>query len=405
MKDTVLVTTHERPTPPFSGANHKIHDVIWALQDVYRLEVLVYDPDPSYRDALRDYWTGPLVQTRVVQPCGQALEFRALIAGTLRTALMRDFRLERSWIEEIARDTKAAVLIVDGLSGLPIVEYYPRGVIASVHDCMSRYYLAQRNRSRDWREWLMWTARRRGALTLERRYLHRASAVHVVTQEDADLLRAVNPGAKTGVVPIGSFGQPAPFAGAEASSGSPSPVLTWGDLASPPVREGFRALISVPDWVALLAWGGVTVLGRVPAASFDAEFPSVRGQVRYVERVDDLDSFVSGFQVVVLPDLGGTGQKNRCFDALRLGRCVAGLAEVFRDLPESAARYYLLCKTGDELARRVLNVLRDGTYQEVGSRAARLFAEHLGPESFRAKWVEVVESVPAIGHSTERSNC
>jgi hypothetical protein len=38
MKDTVIITTHERPTPPFSGAN-KIHDIIWALRDVYRLAV------------------------------------------------------------------------------------------------------------------------------------------------------------------------------------------------------------------------------------------------------------------------------------------------------------------------------------------------------------------------------
>jgi hypothetical protein len=100
----------------------------------------------------------------------------------------------------------------------------------------------------------------------------------------------------------------------------------------------------------------VTVLGRVSGESFQAEFPSVARQVRYVQKVDDLDAFICKFQVVILPDVEGRGQKNRCFDALRLERCVAGLSEVFRGLPVSDTPYYLLCKTWDELVQCVLDV-------------------------------------------------
>ena len=396
MKDTVIITTHERPTPPFSGANHKIHDIIWALQDVYRLEVLVYDPDPGYADSLKEYWTGPSVRTRVVQPGGQWLQVRALLAGTLRTALMRNFQLERYWIEEIRQTATAVALIADGLSGLPIVEYYPVGVIASVHDCMSCYYLAQQRRSRNRREWLLWALRRRGALALERRYLHRASLVHMVTQEDADLLRRVNPGAKTAVVPIVSIGLQIPGVTGQVETNAMPSVLIWGNLGAPPVREGFRALISAPEWAALIGLGDVTVLGRVPVESFQAEFPSAAKQVRYIQKADDLDAFICKFQLVILPDMEGRGQKNRCFDALRLGRCVAGLSEVFRGLPVSDTPYYLSRKTWGDLVQCVLDACRDQTYRETGARARQVLADHLGSESYRNKWMEFVESVPAL---------
>ena len=76
--------------------------------------------------------------------------------------------------------------------------------------------------------------RRRGTLALERRYLRTASLVHTVTQEDADLLRRVNPSAKTAVVPIVSIGLWTSGMIGQVETDSVPSILIGGDLGAPP---------------------------------------------------------------------------------------------------------------------------------------------------------------------------
>ncbi len=113
----------------------------------------------------------------------------------------------------------------------------------------------------------------------------------------------------------------------------------------------------------------------------------------YYDRVSDLNAFISSFDVIVIPDDAGTGQKNRTLDAMRLGKCVVGLPPAFLGMPSAHPPYYSVVSSIDDVAPCVKNLLDTGAWGGIGERARQVFDERFNWESFRTQWVQLIESM------------
>ncbi len=389
-KRAVIVTSHEWPAPPLFGAHRKIHDVILALKDEFAVHLVVYSPEKDAAQALQEYWDGR-VCVNVLRPKDRFSSLRAVTKGTLRTVEMRRFDAELALVRGITAGSGGAVLLIDGLSGLPILRHFGGATICSLHDAMSDYFRIQKESARHGKEHLLWWLRERAALRLERRFLHRVRTVHMVTEEDAARIRSVNPRARTVVIPV--LGR-LPAAGVGGGPGLPGSsngrVLLWGNIALGPVREGMRRLVSSRVWGEAAGKLDVWCLGRAKESVFRAHFPVIGRNVGYVDIAEDLPAFLSTFNAVVIPDLEGRGQKQRAFEALRLGLCVAGFPEAFRGLPRAVEPYFLERNTADELLEDLMSTLTEGRARAMGERARVVMETDLGFEGFRNAWLDLV---------------
>lgn len=391
----VVVTTHEWPAPPLLGANRKIHDVILALREQLAVHVVVYSPEKDAARALQEYWQGRVCFS-VLRPKDRFSSLRAMTKGTLRTVEMRRFDSELALIRRITAERGGTVLLIDGLSGLPIVDRFNGPTICSLHDAMSDYFRVQRRSSSHGKERLVWWLREKAALRLERHFLHRVRTVHMVTEEDAALIRSVNPHARTVVIPV--LGRLPEGSGDGRTARPASPrgrILIWGNIGLGPVREGLRRLVSSHSWGEAAGKLDVWCLGRVKEGVFRTQFPTVGGNVRYVDIVEDLPAFLSTFDVAVIPDVEGRGQKHRAFEALRLGLCVTGFPEAFRGLPRTPEPYFLEKDNADELLEGLMSALTQDRARALGERARVVMQTELGFERFQKAWLDLVlQSVP-----------
>lgn len=392
-RTNVIVTTYEWPAPPFSGANRKIHDVVRALSEPFKVTVITYGALPGAGPALEDYWAGAVdLVVLARRQCFPAA--RALVQRTLRSVTARRFREEREAIMMAARGHARSVLLVDGLSGLPILRYVESGAVSSLHDSMVDYFAIQASSSRRFDYYVLWSLRARAAARLCAHYLHRADAVHAVTEEDAARLRRAFPAIATSVIPIlGALPVRSELFRDRCPSSERPQVLVWGNLSLGPVREGFRRLVSSPEWARLTSSAEVRVIGKISEHAFREAFPGHWQRVSYVERVEELETFLAECSVIVVPDVSGCGQKNRTLEAMRLGVCVAGFPEAFRGLPRGDTRCFLQDEDPDKLIRAIKDAAASGESRTVGSAGRALVDSLFGFEAFRAAWVALLDSV------------
>lgn len=391
-RGVLVVTCDEPPVPPLNGNNRKIHDVLWALAPDYDLEVVVYPISDAQRAALTEYWSDAGLHWHFLTRQTRGRHARAIRERLSLPTVTRDFSAEAGVVRAcVVRGTECRVL-VDLISGSPLCTRVPGGVLVSGHDCMSHFWRSMAHWAGSWREKWLALARRQFALQAERRFYHLAHRVHVVSSLDVQELAKVNPRARTVVIPLGGrSADPARLRPASERRGG----VIWGNLAFGPIAAGARRLVRAMS-ARPGAWSEWSLIGGVPAAEAQRRIPEL-GQtgLRYTERVADLSATLGGARIVVLPDLSGAGQKNRCLDALSHACCVAGMAEVFRDFPGRSGTHFLEVSTPEELARRLEPVTMQEA-ESLGMEGRRLFETHFTMPALATRWRAALEALPPV---------
>jgi hypothetical protein len=329
---SLIITCDEPPRFPLNGNNRKAFEVIQAVQENYRVHIIAYPTGDSDWRSLQDQWTGFNVEChrhfrreafRHVRSLGQRLSL---------PTISRDFDREFQTVRNIVGREGASKILIDFISGAPLLNKASgSGIVLSGHDCMS-YLFEQEMRwaNRLTAKFHYWF-RRQFALNAERRFAHLAKRVHLVSERDALEFSRVNRRVQTTVIPIG---------GSMARSSDLIPYiersrkLIWGNLGSELIAIGLKSLLEAIWESGIKRMTDWHIIGKLPKDEALRLIPRILDLgLQYSSAVEKIGEFLGDTKVLVLPDAGGTGQKNRTLDGMSHGCCVMGLSEVFRGIP------------------------------------------------------------------------
>lgn len=171
--------------------------------------------------------------------------------------------------------------------------------------------------------------------SLERRLAGPETVWHVVSPSDAAYLRGRFPDQRIWAIPV--------MLPAEILASPDNPrrdtlnnrveILIYADLRQAHLRRSFlRFAGDVAQRIDIPCGVRFVILGRVPE---DAELAAALEGLSYefIEWADDYIEVLRSADIVVLPDLDGTGLKNRAIQALALGGAVVGTSVAFEGIP------------------------------------------------------------------------
>lgn len=388
---SLVITCDEIPVPPLNGNNRKVHDIIKALCGHYQLHVVVYPRATDDEAALHSYWGGSGVILHFIQRRTKGRHFRAVLHQLSLPTVTRNFQAECEIVRQVLIGDPEAKVLIDLISGSPLCRYLSGGVVISGHDCMSHFWKEMGRWAPDRGSIIKAYVRRRFALQAERKFYHLAHHVHVVSRLDEQELLHINPKARYVVIPLG---------GPSADEKNLLPHcdryggIIWGNLDFPPIAQGLHRLLEgIDPGLRLTGW---KLIGGLPKSTALARFPLIAALgLEYISRAADLEKILGSVRYLVLPDLAGAGQKNRCLDGLRHGCCVVGLPEVFRDLPGQLGREFIQFESPEEMGRNWPDLVRHDSAM-IGAAGRKLFQQHFTIETLGARWRELIADMPPV---------
>lgn len=336
------------PLPPLDGHNRPVWEMVRMWSDRVPVEVVV-DAAPENLGRLKEEWRGRNVRFHPVPRRPRSRPVRAVARRWLLPSTRRHFSCEAETLRNLARNHAAPIVLAQFITSAPVLEFLGGpGTVLSGHDCMSRFFAAQARAARSWSAKCHHRARRWLALGMERAYAHRAAITHVYSPDDAAEWRCINPRAVFRAIPVST---PTPESHLLRPWPARSGVLIWGTLMDATVVDGLRRLLreslaAPPDLRA-----GWRVVGRVPESEARGLIPELsEAGVAYTTSIPDLGRALGGTSILVIPDTGGAGQKNRVVEGFAHGCCVLGLEAAFRGLPGGREGLHVAADPG-ELAR------------------------------------------------------
>jgi hypothetical protein len=396
--DALIVTCDQVPMPPLNGTSKKVHDVLAGLRNAVKVHALVYPDAAGDMSALREYWAGSSIEFHALERVWYAPRTRSVLSGRSVPTVTRNFRAESAVVSGLARRYANARLLIDFITGAPLVERFSAGVVISGHDCMSHLFREEGDRASSIATRAHFRLREVHARRAERRFYHQADNVHVVSEKDAWELRRIDPRIRTTVIPVSAQ---VPKVLKPCGAQGRGRRLIWGNLASPVILAGTRRLVAAAARRAPGALRGWTLVGRVEPEEAARLVPDlIETGVDYVPSIEDMSSVLAEASIVLLPDVGGTGQKNRTLDALAHGACVIGLAEVFRGI-EPLGQYVEVYDFDEALTFAATQAA--ATIEAIGVRA-RAHAATFDVSQRPEQWLKLLTSLPPIrAHASGRN--
>ena len=296
----------------------------------------------------------------------------------------------KAFCEMVDRD-RPDLLLYDGLPVAPLSLIYPEipAVLACV-DAMSLRQLRLAARTRNPLRLADHLMRLVASYTLEKLFLGRVAAVHVVSEVDAAYLQRLSPRAKVYAIPI--------VTPVEARAPLPDKdrnrFVLWGDVSVSYLRAGiFNFLKTVPAKL-----GGVrfVIVGRhAPDPELKALI-ALHPNVEFLDWVDDLTALIAASAAVILPDASGTGIKNRTLHALALGTAVIGSPSALEGIPVASGTNAFECNTADEFVAAI-HVIRNepATAAAIEQAGPHLIDERYSRRVVGGQWMALLQSLMA----------
>lgn len=382
----ILVLTPQIPYPPRQGTALRNWGILKGLTPHHELSLLSFAaPDqPTRRDALEPQLAEALVRFKAhPQPSRSTGERLRDLLSTPDPDLARRLaspafeRTLRDWLTQFRFDW----LLVEGLELAPYIIAARRvapelRVIFDNHNC--EYLLQQRTARTDWRHprrWLgaaysevQWRRLRR----YEAEICRRANLVIAVSQDDADALRTIAPGADPLVMPNGLHIDA--YANFEARVPLSQPAFVFTGTMD------FRPNVDGVLWFARQVWPTVrdalpdasfTIVGRHPHARLAplSEEPSIE----ITGSVPDTRPYIRAATVYVVPLQVGGGTRLKLLESSAMGRAIVSTtlgAEGF----DQADRAMLLADSPDAFADACIDLARHPRAREVWEQRAQAFA-------------------------------
>lgn len=227
--------------------------------------------------------------------------------------------------------------------------------------------------------------------TSEKTALARADVLVAIQKNDARVLRELFPRARVILVPHSYQQIP------RRPGGPDSRTILYVGSSNPYNVHGLRQFLDLawPSIVARVPEATLRIVGSIPALE-----AIVTARIVQIGRVTD-DQLLREYQtanVVINPQVAGTGLKIKCVEALSVG-CPLVTNDAGADgLEEGAGTAFLLAKDWHEFANHVTTILTDDLVRaklEIGAR--RLADEMFAPAAAFSELAHVLEM--AVGES------
>lgn len=378
---------------PLNGNNRRMYELARALSDQWNVHLIVYLEGNDRRAQFLHAWHGTNCNVHFLRRKPRFRHVRSLIRGEALPTVDRNFQAEANLVEEISNGNPKSRLLLDNNLVSPLAGYFRNGVVVSGPDCMSRLFKQVAIHARTFRERVHNQARSWFARNNERRWYHVAEIAHVVSRMDRDALGQVNPRANTRVIPLGLAG---PKIEALRAWESRRSGVVWANLDFAPTRSGVLQLIESVQARSPGALHGWTLLGKATPEAAMAMLPSLGDSgIRYLPWSEDLTALLGASRVVVCPDVGGAGQKNRCLDAMAHGCAVIGLPEVFRDLGGRSSQHYIEITSFPDFLGALETIAGD-CGRQMSSEARHLFESHFSHKALGTTWSEMLDGMQPL---------
>jgi glycosyltransferase involved in cell wall biosynthesis len=302
-------------------------------------------------------------------------------------------------VRQILKTTQYDVIHLDALAMAPYVHLcWSIPTVISTTDAVS---LAESRRAQTmrisipkiYRLLTSWSIAR-----FEHKMLPLFTRVHVVSKPDRDYLRARIPTAH-----IECIEHVVPDEVLQYSGGNPRAlscnkrILFTGSLRRGGIAVGLLTFLSLVYPIIWKVCSDVEmiILGGIPPVNVRRQIENTPG-VRIVEWVDDYYAEIMKAQVIVCPDVTGTGIKTRVLYALALGKPLVASPAALEGIDVQDGVHCFEHKMGKGFAESVLALLRDEDLRhKIGQNAKKLIAEQYNMRMSGAKWTKLYESAVA----------
>jgi glycosyltransferase involved in cell wall biosynthesis len=202
----------------------------------------------------------------------------------------------------------------------------------------------------------------------ESREYARFDRVVVVSDEDADALRSVNPLIRLDVIPNGVDAE---AFGSDGSHREPGAIVFTGVMSFPPnvAAATFMARRVLPAVRADRTDARLWLVGRDPAPAV-LELAGAPG-VEVVGEVQDMRPWLSRASVYACPMVSGTGIKNKLLEAMANGLPCVATPLAIRGLRAEPGRDIIVGAGEAEIAAGIVRVLGDETLARALGEAGR----------------------------------
>jgi hypothetical protein len=229
-------------------------------------------------------------------------------------------------------------------------------------------------------------------LAFERRAAPRLSGLAMVSQTEIDKFCAGIPpaqaqrlAARAVVLP------PRGFALSRSQGflpGARAEVLVWADCRVPALLRGAAQLMTVIGKdAAILAGANITLLSRATDEALAAEMNGAAPCFTNLRFVDDIDTFIGRFDIIIVPDTFGSGVKNRTLQSLATGALVIATRIAAEGLDDAVTEALNPAESLPEIADQLRAALSDsnGAHHRA-SATQQLFGDFLERVAASAGW-------------------
>ena len=227
--------------------------------------------------------------------------------------------------------------------------------------------------------------------------------MQLVSYKDANYLQDRLPQVRVVAIPVAIPMNIGRIPDVETDRRSRRVGVVFMDLKEAYLRDSFLWFIS-SVYRPLIARGccfDLLVLGRI-SEDFELEKLCQDLPVTLLDRVDDYLALLASADFIIIPDLTGTGLKNRVIQGMALGRPVVGTPTAFEGIPALNGVHALIASTADEMITGLITLCdRPELRKSLGKKAQELVNEEYGIELAKNRWRDLYNSVTG---ATEPSN-
>jgi hypothetical protein len=379
------------PVLPFSGITSKTRCGLDALLSMTDVELVTFTDKHSLdRMVAMVYQTWGDRNIRVhalpLQPRDGGVS--ALFRGQFQLTTEFNREMLAAKLAELNWSDSDNLVIFDDIVLAPLAEAYGANSIMSPHDCISEMFRSHFRQLHLSASKVRKYTQFRIARRYETHYFHSALLVHVIAQRDRVWLEAINPLARYHVVPNADLLNP----GLICDPSSPHDLLIWGDLTIPACAKGAREFLRHVRNNTQLSTARIFLAGKVPAETAERIMGrDCMGRVEYSPRLEDEAGRMRTGKIIVIPDIGGAGIKNRVVNVLSSGICLACLMPQMEGVDAILDRGAINAMTMLELVERTAVALADGSFARIAEEGQAIYHGVYNVEANRRLWREMLE--------------
>ncbi|WP_157837080.1 glycosyltransferase family 4 protein [Geminisphaera colitermitum] len=282
-----------------------------------------------------------------------------------------------------------AYVYIEGIPLAPLIRYFGHcSIIMSGLDAWSLRQRRLSRKSRGMRKFFLYVYAM-FSLWVEKKFYKKATCVHLVSPVDARYYRRVLGISNIAVIPVSVQDERR-----REHSAAGNYVVFWGDIRVRYIRAGLDLLLND-------VWPSISeCMPNVSLIALTRMIPDMgmtgdgQRNVRFLEWCDDIDTLLSNARIILLPDMAGTGLKNRTIRALASGRPVIGSRFALEGIPVKAGIDAFLAKNKMEFIEKIKLLLNDTALADAMGQSARKFvSDNYSSMSVNQQWMDLFSRI------------